>query len=222
MIKYAIFDVDGTLLDSMQAWHDSDKLYAESLNLNYKPEVSKKLKYMTLKQAAECIIKEYNIQNKTCEQVMKEITNMMKDMYYYQIPPKDGVIDFVKNMYYKNIPMYIATASEFDNVRAALERIGILKYFNKIITCTDIGYGKDDINYFYELSKLCNISLDKTVIFEDSYHSIITAKQVGCKIVALYDKSSEEDTKKIKELCDIYLNSFKYITVEEILKYYLD
>ena len=106
--------------------------------------------------------------------------------------------------------MYVATNTDRHLAEAALKHAGIDGYFRGLLTCTDVGVGKNDSPEIYERA-MCRLRGSKkdTVIFEDALHAIRTAKAAGFRVCAVYDPAAEAEQEEIKALSDYYIRSFE-------------
>ena len=210
MIKGAIFDLDGTLLNSMHAWFEAGEKYLKSQNTTPRNDLTESIKSMSLRQAAEYLKQQYQLA-KTTDEIIAGITNTVKNSYKYDIMLKDGAKSFLEKLSLTGVKMCIATASERSIVEAALDRLDIKKYFIAILTCDEVGHGKDEPIIYREALKLLGTTKENTYIFEDACHAIKTAKADGFKVVAVYD-SFEAEQEKIKSICDYYTTDYNNLT----------
>jgi len=206
--KAAIFDLDGTLLDSMPFWDNLGLEYLRKKGINPPENINKILKTMTLAQSVEYFKKEYLIPGSE-DEIVKEMVGMIEDHYRYKIPLKAAALSFLDMLYKNHVKMCIATATERELAKAALERLGASKYFDFILTCPEMGMGKNTPDFFMKALELLNTSKHETIVFEDALHAIKSAKSAGLCVAAIYDKSSCEDEEEIKNIADFYLNSFE-------------
>ncbi len=209
-ITGAIFDLDGTLLDSMYIWSEIGLKFLENEGVTPPPGASEEFVKLSLVQAAEFYIKNY-APHKTVMDIVKSINALVEDFYFQQVLLKDGVrefLDFLKN---KNVKMCIATATDKYMVEKALERNGILEYFSEIFTCTSVGAGKDTPVIYDKALEHLGTEKDTTFVFEDALYAIETANKANYKIVGIYDVSEGADPEKVKELCDVYINDYSEI-----------
>ena len=140
--KGAIFDVDGTLLDSMPVWHNIGELYLESLGITCEKDLGDKIYAMSLEQGASYLRKEYHLEKSESE-IIHEVLKIVDDFYRLEAPLKPGVrkvLDWFRN---HGIPMAVATSGNRALALAALERTGAAEYFQTVLTCSEIGAGKD-------------------------------------------------------------------------------
>ena len=100
--------------------------------------------------------------------------------------------------------MVVATSGNKELVEAALDRNGILKYFEWIYTCTEVGAGKDEPEIYLKAADILQAKPENIVAFEDAFHAAETAKKAGFKVIGVYDVSNEEHISNMKEMCDYY------------------
>lgn len=205
-IMGAIFDLDGTLLDSMSIWENVGIYYLQSLNINPREEFAQRYVNMSLYQASCYIKDEYHV-DKDVNVIMEEINKMVEKFYFNEVIPKPGAQEFLEKFKSMNVKMCIATATDRYLVEAALERCKILKYFSDIITCTDVGSGKDEPQ-IYETSLEClETNKEDTIVFEDMLYALKTLNRAGFKTAAVYDSYAREPD-KIREIADFYIKDY--------------
>lgn len=202
----AIFDLDGTLLDSMQIWEDVGEKYLLSQGVKPEEDLRETLRTMSLRQAAEYCQKNYKIE-KTIEEIIEGVTEIVEDFYKKDAALKPGVKEFLESFFTKDVKMCVATASEKELVEAALTRCGVRDYFVDILTCSQVGCGKDQPVIYEEALKILGTEKSKTLVFEDSLHAITTAKQAGFTVVGVYEPS-EKDQESVRESVDYYIEDF--------------
>lgn len=207
-IKGAIFDLDGTLIDSMHFWDDLGAEYLRQKGIIPPKNINEVLKTLSLEQSIRYFKEAYSI-NESEDEIKKEIIEMIENQYRYKVPLKPFVAPFLNKLYEKRVRMCIATATDYKLAMAALERLGISKYFEFILTCYEAGVGKDNPQFFLKALEMLKTSKTETIVFEDALHAIKSAKTAGFFVAAVYDKSSDEDKEVIKSTADIYLNSFE-------------
>lgn len=189
-IKGAIFDMDGTLIDSLGVWNILwSKIGQEYLNdKEFKPieKDDKLVRTMLLKDAIYMICEKYNV-SASPEKVIEFTNNVMIDFYKNDVCLKEGVVEFLDYLSEKGVKMCIASATEKSLVELAVEHCGINKYFPKIISCADVGRGKDSPEVFIAALNYLRTSLEETWVFEDSLVAIKTASNSGFNTVGIYD-----------------------------------
>ncbi len=208
-IEGAIFDLDGTLLDSMQQWQNMGSTYIKLKNLEPEEKLNEKLYPLTIIQTAQYLKETYGL-NLTKEEIVKECNGVMENEYNTTVPLKPFVKEFLDLLKEKNIPMYVATATDRHLVEIALEGHGIADYFKGIVTSTEAGSAKAESPAIFDMAlQAIGTSVDKTVIFEDSYFAMKTAINAGYPVAALYDLAAIRDLEEIKTLATWYSETFE-------------
>lgn len=212
MISGAIFDADGTLLDSMWIWNDIGIRYLESLNLIPEADFSKKLITMSLNQSVEYIKQHYGVKEDS-DKMIQDISKLANDFYEYEVKLKPGVINTLKWMHQRDIPITVATSSDKSYLIKAFKRLNILKYLKKIYTCIDYNTNKNLPYIYIKASEDFNCNREDIYIFEDAYHAAKTVHQAGFKLIGIYDESAKADSSKIKAISDIYIHDFSKLNM---------
>lgn len=207
MIKSIIFDLDGTLIDSMKIWYRIDRQFLIENGIENPPrEISERMKKLTIDESSELFISEFNL-DCTKEYVIKRIEELVRSEYEEKIPLKPNVLDILDFLDRRNIPYCIATATYKSLATAVLRRCGIADRFAFMLTDEDYPRGKNFPDIFMGACARFGTQPAETLIVEDSLHSIETAKNAGFPVAAVYDESAEQDIERIKSLADYYFNS---------------
>ena len=206
--KGAIFDLDGTLLDSMVIWDTVAIDYLKGFGITPNDDIYEAVRSMSIQQVCEHFCNVYGL-TLSQAQMTDGINGMVEDFYFRRAPLKPGVRAALERLKADGVAMCVATATDRYLVEAALRRTGILPFFGRIFTCTEVGYGKDVPDIFFKALEYLETRLDDTMIFEDAPYAIITAKQAGFRVTALYDASAAGRQQEIMRLADTYCTSFE-------------
>ncbi len=209
MIQGIIFDLDGTLFDSMFIWDTAGESYLRSIGKEPEADLQKTLKPMSLLQSAQYIREKYNIPL-SVEDIMDGVNRTVEGFYFYTVEPKPGVIDFLEELHRRNIKMCIATATDRYQVEAALQRCKMRHFFSEIFTCTEVGSGKDRPDIFRKAMEHLQTDRSNTAVVEDAYHAAFTAKQDGFMVVGVYD-SHESRQQELLQLADVFLPDYLHL-----------
>ena len=206
-MKYAVFDVDGTLIDSMYVWDTAGDRYVRGYKKEPEEDLWLKLKHFSLLQAAEYLVNTYEIP-RTAQEAVEEICAQVAEEYSLKVKLKPGVAQYLEKLKNLDIPMCVATASDASYIYEALKRLDVAKYFQNVYTCGSVGYAKDDVRFFEAVAQQTGTKASELTVFEDALHSIRTARQAGCRVIALYDERAELDWNEICNLADEHYQSF--------------
>lgn len=207
-MKAAIFDMDGTLTDSMPLWKNIGVKYLESQGITPKEDLFSALKTLTLEESAAYFQKEYGI-NKTVQEILDGANDLLKYAYNNTIPLKPGVPELLEKLKAKGVFLCIATATDKHLAEAALKRLGILDYFSFILTCRTGDSTKRKPDIFYKLTEMTGEKPEDIWVFEDALHAAKSAKTAGLNVLAVYDDSGKRNEEELRELADIYVNSLE-------------
>lgn len=204
MIKGAIFDIDGVLLDSMGIWDDLGARYLRSLGRIPEEGLNKILFSMSMEQGAEYLNEHYGL-NKSVKETVDGIGKMLEDYYFYEVLLKPGakeVLEFLKS---KNIKMAAATSSPRTHIEKALSRNGLLGYIDKIYTTGEVGVSKHSPDIYNLAADFLKTKSEETLVFEDSLYALKTAKEAGFVTVGVFDEKGESNQAELENQADLYL-----------------
>lgn len=209
-IKGIIFDLDGTLLDSMSVWENVDKIFLEENGITPPDGISDIVKKMTIQASAMYFKTRFSLEH-SCEYIINRIEEMVSEQYKYIIPLKFGVWETITSLKQNDYKMCVATATYNSLANSALKRLGLYDSLDFIITCSDVGIGKDKPDIFIEAAKKMGLSPINTAVVEDSLHCIETAADAGFFTIGVYDKINEPDWKEICLKSDITVKNINEI-----------
>ena len=208
-LQSAIFDMDGTLLDSMPIWQGLGAAMMRDLGFAPDAALEAKLKTLSLRDGvAYC--KDYYQLSQTVDELVGLVFDKIHEFYCERVQTKPGVEKFLSLLKMEGVWMYVATATDRPLAEAALRHAGIDHYFRGLITVAEVGVGKRESAEIYEraMRRLQSNKKD-TVVFEDAFHAIRTAKAAGFRVAAVYDASEEANQPAIREIADYYILSFE-------------
>ena len=202
-IHGAIFDVDGTLLDSMFIWDTIGETYLRSIGYQPKENLNETFKNMSLHQAARYYQTEYGV-TLSIDEIMDGVNAMLERYYRFEVPLKPGVAELLERLRQSGVKLCIATATDRHLVEAALDRCGVLSCFGEIFTCNEVGHGKDEPDIFETALRFLGTRREETLVFDDALYAVRTAKEAGFPVAAVYD-SHERSQAEVRARSDLYL-----------------
>ncbi len=218
-VKGIIFDVDGTLLDSMGIWEDVGVRYLKSIGVEPEANLGAILYPMTIEEASEYVQKKYRL-TQSIPEIIQGVLDIVKDFYYEEAPLKEGVRELLELFYERKIPMVVATTSVRDHMEHAFRRLKIDHYFEEIFTSQEVGEGKSSPLIYEKAAGKLGFKPGEICVFEDALYALETAKQAGFLTVGVYDSFSckdrhpgeaEAQENQLAAKADVFLKSMKQL-----------
>ena len=205
-IRGAIFDLDGTLLDSMGIWDTIATDYLRSCGVMPHPDVDDAVRILSMEDAAQYFIREYGL-TRTVPEIVQEVSGLVTDFYRLHVQLKPGAAALLASLARRGVKLCAATSGDGTLARAALARCGILPLLGRVFTCAEVGHGKDSPEIYEAARAYLGTSVPETAVFEDALHALQTAKRAGFFTVAVADPSARRDSATLRLCADVYLNS---------------
>lgn len=212
-VKGAIFDMDGTLLDSMPVWEHASERYLQNKGIAAEEKLSEILFSMSMRQGAEYVKEMYGL-DEDVDTIVAGVNDIVFSAYEKEVQPKEGIRALLEELGQRGIPMVVATSTDRPMVEAALKRTGLAPYFARIFTCTEVGAGKVKPDIYYTAAEFLGTEPGETWVFEDALYAIKTAKAAGFPVVGIYDETSRREQEGIRDLADIYLKDWREMKAE--------
>ncbi len=207
-MKAAIFDLDGTILDSMPVWRDLGNRLCRALGFEPPENLYATVKSMTLDESADYLIKLSGYKT-TKEEMAQMHYKLIKDFYENEVQLKPRVKEYLALLKEKNIPMCVATETDSTLAQKALERTGVAEYFQFCLSSKDIGKGKHFPDLYEMAAKKMGYEKEDVVIYEDACYAVRTAKKAGFEVHCIHDDSQKHDTEELKMLADHFFEDYE-------------
>lgn len=206
-IKACIFDLDGTLLDSMSLWQNVDRKYLARFGIAFDPKYSEEIKKMSFNESAIYFIEKFKIP-RTEDEIKQDWNEMVEVEYRDNIQSKEGTIELIQALHERGIKMCIATSCNKQHAQMALERLGLFPYFSFILTCAEVGKNKEFPDIFHACAEKMNVKPEECYVFEDLYMALKVSKEEGFNTIGIYDHLSAHEKEASKTVCDYYIHDF--------------
>ena len=206
-IEAIIFDLDGTLVDSMWIWKQIDIDFLEKKGHTLPEDLQKSIEGMSFTETATYFIKRFNLVE-SLDEIKAEWNEMASHFYANEIKLKENVHLIIEYAHRHNIKLGIGTSNSKELLQTVLEANGIQSYFHSIRTSCEVNSGKPSPDIFLKVAEDLEVSPDKCLVFEDTHAGILAGKNAGMRVVAIYDALSEPYTEVIKEDADHYILNY--------------
>ena len=207
-MEAAIFDLDGTLLDSAGVWSGIDAEFLARRGIRPDAEYPAALSGLTtFEEAAEYTITRFRLAD-TVSALLDEWNEMAARAYAHAVAAKKGARTYLETLKAGGIKTAIATAAPPVLYRGALRNLGLERYFDAICSTAEAGEGKNSPAVFHLAARKLNAAAERCVVFEDSLAAIQSAKTAGMKVVAVLDDASRDAWDRIRRLADLTIRDF--------------
>lgn len=211
-IKAVLFDLDGTLVDSMWVWRDIDIEYLGRFGLSLPDELQSEIEGMSFSETAVYIKNKFQIPDST-EQMKEEWNQMAWDKYEKEVPLKNGAIEFLRYCREHHIKLGIATSNSRELVDNVLKARGISDYFTCVVTGCEVEKGKPAPDVYLEAARRCKVAPEKCLVFEDIVPGIMAGKNAGMKVCAVEDAYSLHQKEEKQKAADYYIKDYYDIAI---------
>lgn len=202
-----IFDMDGTLVDSMGMWYQIDVDFLGKRGLEIDEEYNREIKTKTLTECADYTIAKYHLDEKP-EDIIQEWIDMAVEQYRHHIPMKEGAADFLRAMKERKVPFALATVSDMMMATAVLGRHEVLDLFDHLVDSSMVGRGKDAPDLYFEAAGRLGVNPARCLVFEDALQGLSTAKKAGFLTCLVHDDRAANEVSEMEPFADYYLESF--------------
>ena len=204
----AIFDMDGTLLDSMPCWLNCAEKYLLSQGIEPEKALSEKLFTFTMMEGASYLKTRYAL-SASEKEIISGVNSVISNAYAREIQFKEGAEAFLQKLRNQGIKTALFTNTDRELFTPALKRLDAEKYFDFIFTTGEIMHSKSESKAFLKVCDALGAGKENTWVFEDALYAVRSAAKTGIKTCALYDESSEKDEAEIRKSSTVYYRNFK-------------
>ena len=207
-IEGAVFDLDGTLLDSSWVWEKVDEKFLGDRGFQVPDDYVDEISPLGDERVAVYTIERFGL-NEDKDDIVREWIEMAKKEYATEVVCKPYAKEFLEELQKLNIKMAVATSSDRELFMKTLEREGILKYFQKIVTVDEVERGKGYPDIYEEAARRIKVNPHKCLVFEDILAGVTGASLGEFNVVAVFDEKSKHNWEKIKSISKYSINDYK-------------
>lgn len=208
MFRGAIFDVDGTILDSMGVWVDMTARFLKGFGIELDETLIDRFRCMTLEMSLPVIVSEFGL-DMSEERVFEEFNRMAFEEYTERIPAKAGAAEYIRRLSEAGVKIAVATSGFPEPCKGAFARLGIDKYIDAYAFSKEVGVDKSHPDIYLLAAERIRVTPCDCMVFEDILTGINGAKLAGMHTTAVYDPSNLSETEQLKAAAERYLTDWR-------------
>ena len=212
-IKAVIFDLDGSLVDSMWIWKDIDIEYLGRFGISLPHNLQSEIEGKSFSETAVFFKERFQIPD-SIEKMKQDWNEMAWKKYINDVPLKPGADVFLQYCISHGIKLGIATSNSRELMSAIANVHGFNKYFSCIMTGSDIIKGKPAPDIYLSVASKLNVAPDKCLVFEDIIPGIQAGISAGMTVCAVEDAYSADKREEKEKAADYYINSFTELFID--------
>lgn len=202
-----LFDIDGTLIDSMGVWGEIDRIYLSRYHIPMPDHLPDTLAGLSIAQTADYFRDVLGVPESN-EKMISDWNELAFEQYSRHILPKEDALRFVEEIHKRNILMAVGTSNTRALAEAAMQRMGFSKYFSCMLTGEDVKYGKPDPFIYLEAARQIGTDPSRCIVFEDIPEGLTAGKRAGMKTCGIWDLFSASKEEEKRSIADYYIHNF--------------
>lgn len=207
-IQAVIFDLDGTLVDSMWMWKEIDIIYLKRYGIELPENLQKEIEGMSFTETAVYFKEKFGIPG-TLDEIKQEWYAMAYEKYAHEVPLKPGALDFLKLLRKKGIRTGIATSNGSRLVDAVIDAHDLRGYIDVVRTACDVERGKPAPDIYLKVADELDAEYESCLVFEDVPMGVLAGKNAGMTVCAVEDEFSRDQIEEKRRFADYYISSFR-------------
>ncbi|MCX7885299.1 MAG: HAD family phosphatase [Caloramator sp.] len=209
-VKAVIFDMDGTIIDSMWVWKQIDIDYLKKRGIPLPEDLQKTIEGLSFTETAIYFKNRFSIKE-SIDEIKNEWLDMLKEYYESVIEAKKGVKEFLCFLKKNNYKVGMATSNHIELVNSVLKRNNLLEYFDTIVTTCEVPRDKSYPDVFLETAKRLKVSPDECLVFEDTISAVKGAKSAGMRVIGVYDCYGTCTSEELSDATELLIEDFECI-----------
>lgn len=203
-----IFDLDGTLVDSMWMWRDIDIEYLGRFRISMPEKLQDEIEGKSFHETAVYFKTTFDLPD-SLDKIKADWNEMAMEYYRTKVFLKPGVLRYLEYLRNNHIPAGIATSNSKELLAAVLDATGIRKYFQSIHTSCEVPHGKPWPDIYLHVAKHLQVAPERCLVFEDIEPGILAGKAAGMRVCSVYDDFSRDNQERLRSLSDYHVDSFE-------------
>lgn len=203
----AIFDLDGTLLDSMHVWKDIDVEFLAKRGYEVPPGYSESLAGLSFRETAEAVIARFSLQEYP-EDIIREWNEMAVEAYRHKVRLKPHAKEYLERLKQEGVRLATCTALSRTLYVPALQSNGIYDYFDAFVSTDEVRRGKNFPDAYQLAAERLGLCAQECAVFEDVLPAIRGALAAEMQVYGVFDPASQNDQEEIQAIAHGYLYDF--------------
>ncbi len=212
--KAFLFDLDGTLVDSMWIWESIDVEYLDRFGLELPEDLHSCIEGMSFSETARYFKERFSIPD-TLEMMKSDWNRMAWEKYTQEVPLKSGIREFLRYHRARGVKMAVATSNSRELAEAVIAVHGLTDTFDVIVTGCDVAHGKPFPDVYLEAAVRLGVDPSECLVFEDVVAGIQAGRSAGMEVAAVEDAYSLYQERQKKELADLYIADYQELLPAE-------
>lgn len=212
--KAALFDMDGTLMDSMWMWTDIDIEYLKRIPQakgSDVKELQQEIEGMAMREIALWFQRTFHMSD-PIEKMQADWNEMAMERYRTRVPLKPGAGEMLKQMKSRGMKLGICTSNSIELAEAALKANKVDGMFDVVLTSGDVGRGKPNPDIYLEGARRIGVRPEEVIVFEDVLNGVLAGRRAGMEVCGVADADYADKRQLIIDSADYYVEDFRQLT----------
>ncbi len=209
-IGAVIFDLDGTLVDSMWIWEQVDREFLEARGREFPDDFPKTIEGMSFSETMQYMKDRFNL-DESIEEMTQVILDMTMDLYGTKVGMKSGAVKLLDRIKELNLPMGVGSSNSISLINITLKNNGVKDYFSSIRSACEVAAGKPSPDIFLKVAEDLGVNPNKCVVFEDTVAGAMAGKNAGMYVIGVMDEASAKYKDELIEVSDRYIEDYSQI-----------
>ena len=208
-----IFDLDGTLVQSMGMWRRVDDIFLGKRGIDVPDGLQKDLAMLSYNETAVYFKERFRL-SESLDEIKQEWHVLASEQYRSFVPLRDGASELIWFLTERNVRLGVGSSCSKDLIRDALRAHGLLEAFECILSCDEAGKNKPDPAVYLAIAEKMDVNPKRALVFEDIPVGIEAAYRAGMRVIGVYDGQIEDDVWEIRYMTNGFIQDYRELLPE--------